>query len=128
VVLRQNFAWSDIPTESAVEEALELPIKTPFATVGLGWGVADGHAAITVAYVFADDAAAAGAQAQIEAAFSAGVSTSAESPVSDIVALEGVTVDGRVVVAQLTVPAGRLPSQVLRMVLSRDVPFVFAPS
>ncbi|RLE18236.1 MAG: hypothetical protein DRJ50_13225 [Actinobacteria bacterium] len=129
-IVRGDFAWSDDSDDSggSAAELIEgqLPIRAPFDTIGLGWGVTDGAAAITVVYVFADEAAAAAASAEIETALSTAESLVFRGPISDIVVLGEVAAQGSLVVATLTLPTGRPPSIVQQMLLGRDAPFVHA--
>jgi hypothetical protein len=126
-VIRDNFS------DSELEQMEDLPahlvdelvsIKTPFQTVGIGWAVADGEAEITVAYVFADEAAAETARSQVETAFTTAMSFATRGPIADKVVLVEATVEGRVVVADLELTADGSAYDVLIFYSARDTPFL----
>jgi len=96
--------------------------------LGIGWAVVDGELAITVVYVFADDATALTAAAEIGAAFSNGQSVTGRTAISDLVALDGVTTQDRAVVVSLKQPDDpRRPGLILEMLLIREQMFTHAP-
>lgn len=89
---------------------------------GIGWGVEDGEARITIAYVFADDASAADAVAELERAFTEGTSTATGAPYSDLLEIEDVEAGGAVVVAQVRPGPDGVPATPYEMVLQQDLP------
>ena len=105
---------------------VRAPIATSFDTIAVGWGEDDGNAAITVVYVTVDETAAAAAAAEIEAAFSSGISQQTNQPIADLVIVDDVTTDGRTIVVSLHLPDDRQrPIVILEMIVSQDVPFIY---
>ncbi|MGI8948306.1 MAG: hypothetical protein ACR2FV_10100 [Ornithinimicrobium sp.] len=101
----------------------EPPISHAFDTVGMGWAVDDeGKAEVIVAYAFGDEGTAEASSPEVEQAFTAAVSTETMRPMSDRVRVEDITVDGRLVVATLTMVEGS-PGMVHHLLLNRDRPF-----
>lgn len=101
-------------------------IEAEVSVVGIGWGVDDGDAAITVAYVLADEDDADEAAEQVEAVWSEGVGTRSREPLSDAVVLDGVEVRGTVVVARLHMADDVPPGVLEQMLTSADLPFALS--
>ncbi len=111
--------------DPAVAEALTIPISEPFDTIGLGWGVADGEAAITIVYGFDEGAAAKAMAPAIEDTFLHGVSLANSRSLSEMLILDQVEVQNQLVVVSLRVAPDSTPGITLSMVFSRDLPFLF---
>ncbi len=126
-LVRENFSGAGVGTSDDGAAGGTLPvITTPFDTVAVGWGLADGDAVVTVVYVTADESAARAAAPEIEDVFASGLSQRTGQPIADVVTLDGVVPDGRAVVATLGLPDDRLrPGIVFEMLLTRDAPFTF---
>lgn len=95
----------------------------PFRTVGIGWGVEDGAADVTIAYHFGTEEAAESAEPAFEAMFAEGDTLVSRQPLSELLTLDGVDRDGPVVVLDLSLPDGVGPRVVFDLYVSRDLPF-----
>lgn len=114
----------DEPSEQLPDEQLESLPPSPFDTVGIGWGVDDEGAVITIAYQHgSDDAASANAEA-LEDVLTNGVSFQTARPLVDLYDLVDVETDGTVVVVTLHLGPDGLPSHIMHALQAGDVPFV----
>lgn len=114
-------------TDEAVAELTELRdqlVSTPFDVVGLGFGVEDGEAVVTVAYHFGTDAAAQQAVPVLESLFAEGRSIQSGSPISAYVEIRDAAADGTVAVVTLDLASGRSPQTVQSMYAAQDLPFM----
>lgn len=96
----------------------------PFTAVGIGFGVDDGRARVTVAFHFADDAGAAAAVPVFERQYEEANLLRTGSPVSEVFELLGATADGPLVVLELAPVEGRSVHLVYEQLLTGDLPFV----
>lgn len=106
-------------------ELAEVALDEPFDAVGLGWWAdAAGEPRMTLAYHFADEAAAAASVPRVEALFTDGSSLVTRAPMTDLLVVEDVVADGAVVTVALSPgPEGR-PQTLYQMLSQRDLPFV----
>jgi hypothetical protein len=108
-----------------IEQLVEQQVPAaPYDAVGFGWGIDAGEAMITVAYHFSSDDEASDAVDSFELLYTEGNSLVSRQPISDLVTLEDVTVDGDIVSVSLTLPAGSRPQIIYQMHIQRDLPFV----
>ena len=92
----------------------------PFDVVGLGWGHHDGAPVVLSAYHFASDTAAEGAVDSLRDLYSSGSTAASSQPFGDYFTVEGVRVEGSVVVVS-TRPATDAPVALLYQALhARD--------
>lgn len=114
--------------DSAVQRVLEqewLP-PAPFDTVGIGWGVDDGRAVVTVVFAHdSDDAAEDNAEA-FEAMFDEGESLQAGRPLEDLYDVQDISVDGGLVTVRLHPAPDTPPSLIHRALVQGDAPFIHA--
>lgn len=99
-------------------------LSEPFDAVGIGWGVEDGAALVSVAYHFASEESAASAADELAELFAEGTSLSTGAPLSDLVTFQDAGVDGPVTTVSLTMAADTPPGVVEQMLHRRDAPFV----
>lgn len=96
-------------------------LPAAYAAVGLGWA-ADGT--ITVVYDYVDASAAEDALPRLQEVYEDGTSLTTQVPIADLVALEEIASDDRLVIATVAPgPEGHLRT-VYDMVIRRDLPFV----
>lgn len=107
-----------------MEQMRDQLVAAPFDVVGLGFGVEEDDAVVTVVYHFGTDAAAADAVPVLETLYAEGTSLQTGGPFSDHVVLREAAADGPVAVVTLDVPADRPPSTILSMYSSQELPFM----
>jgi hypothetical protein len=110
-------------TEGEPPQATEAPIA-PYDILGVGASVVDGDATGVFVYHHATADAAAANEAAIRNAFEEGLSVRSGQPISELISLDEVVVDGPVVVATVTV-LERSPRVLWEMVAERDVTVAF---
>lgn len=110
-------------TPEQIEADAELiPVEEAFTAAGIGFALDDDETILTVAYAFADDAAAEAAADQVEAAYAEGVSLMTREPIADRLEVTDVGAEGAVVVARLRLVDGP-PGAIITMLGNHDTPF-----
>lgn len=111
--------------EALLAELADVALTTPFDAVGLGWGADDaGDAELTLAYHFADEAAADAAAERLPTLFADGSSLITRTAMSDLLVLDEIEVDGDVAIAHLRPADDSRPQALFDMFVRRDLPFV----
>lgn len=126
-----DFAGSAILGQLGASEAQQEQLKshlealpsTAFGTVGIGWGVADGAADITVAYHLGTENAAEQAVPEFESLYRDGVTLTSGQEVSKAVELVSVEADGEVLVVQVRPTETSHVRWLVDQLQRRDVPF-----
>lgn len=93
------------------------------AVQGVGWSEDDGEAVMTFVYVGVDESSAEGLVERVEDAF-AGDSVRTRQPIADLLVLDDVVAEGRVVVATVRPGPDGSPRTAYDMLMARDLPFV----
>jgi hypothetical protein len=100
-----------------------IPQQGDYTALGIGWAGEEGGSRIVLAYAYGSEAAAEEGAELVEAVFAADTAGSA-TPLSDLLELDEVEVDGTVVVAYVQPgPEGR-PQIPVALLSQADVPFV----
>lgn len=94
--------------------------QSEFDAVALGWSADDGEPVVTIAYHFADEAAA---NDSVESLRRVGTD-SRGTRLSDSLALEGITAQGPVVTATLSTKTDRAHVDLISQLRKREAPFV----
>lgn len=100
----------------------ELP-KHAFGAVALGWAVEDGKATMVAAYHFPSESAATESVAPLKEVYAKAKTTDGVA-LSDLVTVDEITSDGRVVVATLDAADPKAPKTMSGSLFRRDVPFI----
>jgi hypothetical protein len=109
---------------SEPDDRSDALIQQPFDLISIGWALESGEPLITVVYSFATPESASTASSDIDAVFSTAPLSNGQ-PISEIVTLDAVTVDGSQVIATLKMAdGGRGPEFLYQMLLRPESPFM----
>lgn len=97
--------------------------QSEFDAVALGWSADDGEPVVTIAYHFADEAAANDSVESLRRVFEEGTD-SRGTRLSDSLALEEITAQGPVVTATLSTKKDRAHVDLISQLRKREAPFV----